>query len=127
MTVDNCIEGSMEMPGSPGNHSSFWSKAAGQYGLLMTLYYLLCEHQGGRLIMVACDGQLVLDQLWSNKSIDPFASHANLLSACHSIVTQLQCRVQFIHVKGHQDNGLPTVLLREVWLHIEVDLAAKIK
>jgi len=28
-TVANCIEGSMEMPGSPGNHSSFQNEAAG--------------------------------------------------------------------------------------------------
>jgi len=28
-------------------------------------------------------------------------------------------------MKGHQDNGLPTVLSREAWLNIEADLAAK--
>jgi len=74
---------------------------------------------------VACDRQSVLDQLQSNKSINPFAAHADLLSTCHSIVTQLLCRVKFIHVKGHQDNGLPTVLSREAWLNIEADIAAK--
>ncbi len=56
---------------------------------------------------------LVLDWLQSKISINPFAAHADLLSACHNIVTQLQCWVQIIHVKGHQDNGLPMVLSRE--------------
>jgi len=28
-TATDCIEGSMEMPGSPGDHSSFQSKAVG--------------------------------------------------------------------------------------------------
>jgi len=52
----DCIEGLMEMPGSPGDHSSFQSKAAGQYGLLITLHYILPKHQAGRTIKVACDG-----------------------------------------------------------------------
>jgi len=125
LSSENCVEGLMETPGLSGDHSSFRSKAVGQYGLLLTLYYLLSNHQGGGLILVASDGQSVLDRLRSKKSINPFAAHADLLRACHNIVTQLQCRVQFIHVKGHQDNGLPMVLSREAWLNIEADLAAK--
>jgi len=74
---------------------------------------------------VACNGRSVLDQLQSKKSIDPFVAHTDLLRSCCNIATQLQCQVQFIHVKGHQDNGLPTVLSREVWLNIKADLAAK--
>jgi len=91
----------------------------------MTLHYLLWEHQGGGGIAVACNGRLVLDWLRSTMSIDPLTAHVNLLSTCHNIVTQLPCRVMFIHVKGHQDNRLPMVLSREVWLNIEADIAAK--
>jgi len=40
-------------------------------------------------------------------------------------MAQLLCKVEFTHVKGHQDNGLPMVLSREAWLNIEADLAAK--
>jgi len=116
----------METPGSPSDHSSFRSEAVGQYGLLLTLYHLLNNHhQGGGSILVTCDGRSVLDRLQSKKSINPFAAHADLLRACQTIETHLPCQVQFIHVKGHQDNGLPMVLSREAWLNIEVDLAAK--
>jgi len=79
MVADH-IEGSMEMPGSPCDHSSFQSKAVGQYGLLITLHYILHKHQEGGTIKVACDGQLVLDWLHSTKSIDPF------YSSCRSIM-----------------------------------------
>jgi len=49
----------------------------------------------------------------------------DLLWACKSIQLQLTCKITFLHVKGHQDNGHPTVLLREAWLNIEMDLAAQ--
>jgi len=44
LSSEHCIEGLMETPGSPGDHSSFRSKAVGQYGLLLTLYLLLNNH-----------------------------------------------------------------------------------
>jgi len=125
LSLKNRIEGLMETPGSPSDHSSFRSEAVGQYGLLLNLYHLLNNHQGGGSILVACDGRLVLDQLRSKKSIDPFAAHADLFRACQTIETHLPCQVQFIHVKGHQDNGLPMVLSREVWLNTKADLTAK--
>jgi len=125
-TVVSWIKGSMEMPSSPpGDHSSFQSKAAGQYGLLITLHYILSEHQEGGTIKVACNGQSVLDWLCSSKQINPFVARADLLSACRSIAAQLPCKVEFTNVKGHQDNGLPMVLSREVWLNIEADLSAR--
>jgi len=40
-------------------------------------------------------------------------------------VAQLPCQVKFNHVKGHQDKGIPTVLQRNAWFNIEVDLRAK--
>jgi len=61
----------------------------------------------------------------STKSINPLAAHAELLCTCQSIVAQLQCKVKFTHVKRHQDNGLPMVLSREMWLNIKADSAAK--
>jgi len=76
-------------------------------------------------LTVAYDGKLVLDRLQSRKTIDLFAAHADLLQACKHILKQIQCQVEFQHVKGHQDKGQPTVLQRNMWLNIEVDLRAK--
>jgi len=38
-TGDDRIEGSMQTPGDPGDHSSFRSEAAGIYGALLTIWY----------------------------------------------------------------------------------------
>jgi len=76
-------------------------------------------------IMLACNGRSVLDRLWSSKPINPFAAHADLLHACRHITQQLTCRIQYLHVKGHQDSGQTTVLSWEAWLNIEADKAAK--
>jgi len=37
----------------------------------------------------------------------------------------LACKLKLLHIKGHQDNGHPMVLLWEAWLDIETNLAAK--
>ncbi len=119
------IEGSMLTPGDPGNHSSFQSKAAGVYGALLTVWFLMKETPTDGRVMLACDGRLVLDRLQSKKSINPFAAHVDLLQACKNIQKEWAFNTQFVHVKGHQDNGNPMVLLRKAWLNIETDLLAK--
>jgi len=121
------IKGSMHTPGLQQDHSSFQSEAAGIYGaLVLTVWYFLQEYPTTGTITIACDGRLVLDQLRSKKSIDPFTAHSDLLWACKAIQHQMVCNIKFVHVKGHQDKGYPTVLSREAWLNIKADLAAKI-
>jgi len=115
----------MMTPGSPRGHSSFRSKATGQYRLPITLWYLLKDNLMMGIIMVACDSQSVLDRLHSHKKINTFAAHADLLRACKNIQEQILCKIKFLHVKGHQDNGHPMVLSQEAWLNIEADLATK--
>jgi len=124
-TAADRIEGSMQAPGQPGDHSSFRSKAAGIYGALLTLWFFSQEYPVTGQLTLACDGRSVLDRLRSKKSIDPFAAHADLLRACQSITSRLQCLIKYYHVKGHQDTGQPTVLSREAWLNIDADKAAK--
>jgi len=109
-TADDCIEGSMQTPGQPGDHSSFRSEVAGIYGTLLTLWYFSQEYPVTGTITLACDGQSVLDRLQSTKTIDPFAAHVDLLRACRSIMRQLTFQVHYSHVKGHQDSGQTTVL-----------------
>jgi len=60
---DNRIMGQMIVPGNQGDHSSFRSEAAGIYGLLLTVWYLLKDKPVQGTLMVACDGKSVLDRL----------------------------------------------------------------
>jgi len=125
-TSSNRIQGTMLTPGNPSNHSAFWSEVAGLYGILLTLQRLLAtDPMASGQLDIACDGHSVLDHLQSKKSINPFAAHADLLNACQQMEQLLPCQVTYLHIKGHQDNGYPTVLSRLAWLSIEVDLAAK--
>jgi len=98
---------------------------AGVYGALLTVWYLMKETPMDGIVTVACNGRSVLDHLQSKKSIDPFAAHADLLQACKNIQKERAFNIQFVHVKGHQDNSNPTVLSHEAWLNIETDLLAK--
>jgi len=63
-TGANRIKGSMITPGTTGDHSSFRSKAAGIYGILLMLHALYDKtgYNQGR-IDIACDGKLVLECL----------------------------------------------------------------
>jgi len=124
-TSEDHIKGSMNTPGQKQDHSSFHSEAAGIYGALLTIWYFVQEYPTKGTITVACDGRSVLDHLKSKKSINPFAVHSDLLQASKNIQLQMTCTAKLVHVKGHQDRGYPTVLLREAWLNIEADLKAK--
>jgi len=53
----------MIAPGTPGDHNSIHSEAAGQYNILATLWYLLKEYLVDGTITVACNGKSDLDQL----------------------------------------------------------------
>ena len=79
----DCFVDLMVTPGNTGDHSSFCSKAAGQYGLLLTLWSFMEECLVSKVtIMVACNGQSILDCLCSHKPIYPFAAHAHHLCTC---------------------------------------------
>jgi len=119
------VIGTMTVPSNEGGHSSFRSEAAGIYGLLLTVWYMVKDNPTQGSLTVTCDGKLVLDRVQSQKTIDPFAAHSDLLRACKNILAQIQCKVELQHVKGHQDNDHPTALQRDAWLNIEADSRAK--
>jgi len=119
----DCFVDLMVTPGNTGDHSSFCSKAAGQYGLLLTLWSFMEECPVFKsTIMVACNGQCILDCLCSHKPIYPFAAHAHHLCTCQYLVNSLPCTTIFTNVKGCQNDGYLTVLPWEAWLNIEADL-----
>jgi len=96
------------------------------YGILVMMQQLLeIDLRVTGAIEIVCDGCLVLEQLWSKKTINPFATHSDLLNACKNMKKDLPCTVAYSHIKGHQDKGYPMVLSRLAWLNIEADLEAK--
>jgi len=125
-TSHNRIQGSMITPGNPKDHSSFQSKVAGVYSILVMLQWLLAtDPRDTGTIKIACDGHSVLEHLQSKKMIDPFVAHLDLLNACKNMAKDLPCMVMYSHIKGHLDNRHPMVLSWLAWLNIEVDLLEK--
>jgi len=53
---EDWIEGSMLTPGNPRGHSSFCSKAARVYGVLLTVWHLMKDMLTEGTLMVACNG-----------------------------------------------------------------------
>jgi len=72
------------------------------------------------------DGKSVLESLKSQKQLDPFVAHADLLGASQNLAHALPWVIRYQHSKGHQDTGYPMVLSREAWLNIEADALAKV-
>ena len=108
--------------GAPGDHISFQSEEVGQYGLLLTLKYLLEDHALAMgSIVVACNGQSVLDRLQSSKAIDPFVAHYDLLWASQNLLEHIPCTIQFTHMTRVGQLGL----LQEAWLNIKAEQIAK--
>jgi len=121
----NRIVGSSFIPGHTKDHSSFWSKAAGIYGLLLTLKEMINNTAITGKVLVACDGKSVLDWLKSTQDPDPSAAHADLLQAIQTLWSKLPFCIVLEHMKGHQDAKETTALTRAAWLNIKADLRAK--
>jgi len=76
-------------------------------------------------ITIACDGLSALQQAKSNRPADLAAAHYDLIGAIHQLCVQIPIKVTLVHVKGHQDTGSITALLRLAWMNIEMDGLAK--
>jgi len=116
----------MITPSLAGNHSSFISEAAKVYGLLLSLWHFL---EGSTkltgILKVVCNGKSVLEQLRLYKTTNPFVAHSDLMWASCTLMACMLGKVSLQHMKGHKDNGCPTVLLREAWLDINADSLQK--
>jgi len=67
----------------------------------------------------------VITQLQAQRPIDPTEPHADLLTAAKTLISTSPYWITLAFVRGHQDNGNPTVLTHNAWLNVEVDLLAK--
>jgi len=115
----------MITPGSTDDHSLFCSELAGIYGDLITLDALNIGTRGK--CHITCNGKSVLDRIQSAYPVLPMEPHADILLVVKNKVSKLGVLIEWIHVKGHQDGKLITVLTRDMWLNIEADLLTKDK
>jgi len=124
----NWVIGKCLAPGHGEDHSSFCSKLAGIYSCLLFLKYCFQHKLTHKpAFQLACDGKSVLHRLWNTQMMSPSKPHYDLLSGTHHLLTDCSYLVHLEYIKGHQDNGVTTVLTWAATLNIEVDLLAKDK
>jgi len=78
-------------------------------------------------VTIACNGLSVLKQAQKTAPPESTCQHYDLIGAFYQIQQSLLLELKFKHVKGHQDGGLPTVLLRTAHMNIECNTQAKEK
>jgi len=77
--------------------------------------------------VIACDGLSAFKKAKSPYPTNPEEAHYDLISAIRSMHALLPLKLNFEHVKGHQDQGIPMALSRLACLNIQMDQAAKTK
>jgi len=118
--------GQIYTPGHSTDHSSFCSKLTGIVGILYTLTFwppTLIKPT----FRLTCNGLSIINRLSNVKPIKPTKPHADLLIAAHNLISTSMYEIKLVFVRGHQDNGIPTVLTRDAWLNVEADWLAKQK
>jgi len=117
-TAVNRLKGTCFTPGGPNDHSSFHGKLAGILGVLHVLSFWRSP-TGRPPCRIACDGKSVINRLSSPRPIKPTEPHFDLLQAVRTMINTCGFTIQLVFVHGHQDNGVPTVLMRDAHLNIE--------
>ncbi len=112
--------------GQPTDHSSFQSLLARLVGVLYTLTFWP-PNTSTPNFWLACNGLLVITRIQANKPVEPTESHADLLIVARTLMQTCGYKIELAFIQGHQDNGTPAVLTRDVWLNVEADKLAKAK
>ncbi len=124
----NRVLGECFTPGTDDDHSSFRSELAGIYTCLLFLHLCFPHNNTEKPeFYLACDGKSVLHRLWNKRKTSAAEPHYDLLSGTRHLLLDCGFKVILAHVKGHQDQGIPTVLTRDAMLNIEADTLAKDK
>jgi len=111
--VDNSVwlRGAGVMPGSPEDQSTYRSKPFGLWGILDLLHSITqAYHINTGSMVIACDGLSAIKKANCQYPIDPNEAHYNLIGAIRHLWQRSPFKLIFEHVKGHQDQGIPTVL-----------------
>jgi len=122
------LHGAGLTPGLPEDQSAYRSELFGLWGILDELYVFTREHHiRDGLVVIACDGLSALKKAQRQDPTDPSEAHYDLISAIRHLRKSIPLKLTFEHVKGHQDQGIPTVLSRLASLNVQMDMAAKAK
>jgi len=116
------------VPGIEEDHSAFQSKLMGLLGIMLTMYGLQeqSEIKTGCL-RVCCNRKSALEWVKLDLPVGATEPHADLITVIHNLRKQIIWKLNFQHVRGHQDQGHPMVLTREATLNVEMDKRAKAK
>ena len=123
------VTGTSFVPGDRSCQSAFRSEAV---GVLAILDYIdsICQEfhiQHGSMLLY-CDNNRILQiaEEWISSKMTPKHKNADILSAIIKTRDRLPIRIEYVHVKAHQDDETPINLLPpEVQLNIQMDAKAK--
>jgi len=76
-------------------------------------------------LVITCNGLSALKQAQKISLVEPTTAHYNLIGAIWHLQAAMRINVTFEHIKGHQDNEVPTVLSLAAWMNIEMKQLAK--
>jgi len=122
------LRGAGVTPGLPEDQSAYRSELFGLWGILDSLHaFTQAHHINTGSVVIACDGLSALKKATCQYPIDPNEAHYDLIGAIRHLRQSIPCTLTFEHVKGHQDQGFPTVLSRLASLNVQMDTEAKAK
>jgi hypothetical protein len=121
------ISGAAIVPGEGVDHSSYRSEVTGLYCIILVITRLFEYHKVEEgTITVGCDGQSALVTVFSKTMPAVTDSCYDLLSNTFTLLSASSLCWVPLHVKGHQDDDLPSEELdRWSLLNIEMDSNAK--
>ena len=106
---NNFITASAVSPGPPQVQNSYRSELVGILGVLEKLESICREEEiKGGMCLVACDGLSAIKQI-SNLNLSTVhtrLSSCDIISACIKLINVLPIKIEFGHVKGHQDESI---------------------
>jgi hypothetical protein len=119
------IMGSLFVPGSTEDYSSYHSELTGLVASSITLRLFACGCPQPQQVIIGCDGKSALQSLYLRKDeINANLSNADLLSILADIWMSSTMRPYPVHVRGHQDQGHQGQLTRLEKLNVLMDKLA---
>jgi len=105
-------------PGEGDDHTMFWSELCSLLSILLLLSHMIPDSNQPKY-QVACNGKFALIQIQASQPVDAKEQHADLILACQEWIQWCPCKLEWHHVKEHQDGMSPMVLARDALLNIE--------
>lgn len=114
-----------QTPGDPEDMDPYRAELGGAYGILRSVNQLLAScptvPASGTSIILACDCESVLKNLFAKHDPRPSIPHYDLLTAARFELERSPLRWIPRHVRGHRDRVLPYYLL-DPWEQLNCDM-----